>query len=259
LVDSLQTSTDIYKSLVDPPLGLSPANARARLEGSFLGKDGTAALFVRFNSDGIALQKQAIELVRSAADGIEGLGREPLQMVGSIYEGYAVDEAAEKSLKRLVLPSSLMGVVLAWLCLRSVRGALTVLLIGGLGQLIAVAVVALTGGEFSAVLIVLPTLVFMLTLSAAVHFMNYYGDVAYSHRDHLGARAILLGLKPSILATLTTSLGMIALATSQLSPVRTFGLLGKLFVPCDCRTIPCFPQAVGLAVQNEVSSSSRSK
>jgi predicted RND superfamily exporter protein len=64
----------------------------------------------------------------------------------------------------------------------------------------------------------------MLTLSAAVHFMNYYGDVAYSHREHLGSRAILLGLKPSALATLTTSLGMIALATSQLSPVRTFGL-----------------------------------
>ena len=224
LIDSIQTSTDIFKSLVEPPLSLSPANARARLEGSFLGKDGTAAVFVRFNSEGIAQQKQSIELVRSAADQIEGLGREPLQMVGSIYEGFAVDEAAEKSLKRLVLPSSLMGVLLAWLCLRSVRGALTVLLIGGIGQLIAVAVVALTGGEFSAVLIVLPTLVFMLTLSAAVHFMNYYGDVSYSHRDHLGARAILLGLKPSVLATLTTSLGMIALATSQLSPVRTFGL-----------------------------------
>lgn len=54
LIDSIQTSTDIFKSLVEPPLSLSPANARARLEGSFLGKDGTAAVFVRFNSEGIA-------------------------------------------------------------------------------------------------------------------------------------------------------------------------------------------------------------
>lgn len=224
LVESLQTSEDIFKGLVDPPLSLAPAAARARLEGSFVGKDGTAAIFIRFNPEGIASQNKSIELVRNAADRVDGLGRDQLQMVGSIYEGYAVDQAAEKSLKRLVLPSSIMGVVLAWLCLRSVRGAITVLLIAGVGQLIAVALVASTGGEFSAVLIVLPTLVFMLTLSAAVHFMNYYGDVAYSHRDHLGARAILLGLKPSALATLTTSLGMIALATSQLSPVRTFGI-----------------------------------
>jgi predicted RND superfamily exporter protein len=224
LIDSLQTSGDLVSSLVDPPLGLPAPVARTRLEGSFIGKDGTAAIFIRFNPEGIASQSASIELVRSAADQVQGLGREQLQMVGSIYEAYAVDQAAEKSLRKLVIPSSLMGVLLAWICLRSVRGAITVLLIAGIGQLIAVAVVATTGGEFSAVLIVLPTLVFMLTLSAAVHFMNYYGDVAYSHRDHLGSRAILLGLKPSALATVTTSLGMIALATSQLSPVRTFGL-----------------------------------
>lgn len=224
LVDSLQTSKDIVDRLVDPPMALSSGVARSRLEGSFLGRDGTAAIFIRFSPEGIAAQKKSIELVRNAADKVEGLRSDQLQMVGSIYEGYAVDQAAEKSLKTLVLPSSLMGVLLAWICLRSVRGAFTVLLIAGIGQVISVAVVASTGGQFSAVLIVLPTLVFMLTLSAAVHFMNYYGDVAYSHRDHLGARAILLGLKPSALATVTTSLGMIALSTSQLSPVRSFGL-----------------------------------
>ncbi|MEI6526381.1 MAG: hypothetical protein WCP62_10160, partial [Planctomycetota bacterium] len=137
LVESLQTSEDIFKGLVDPPLSLAPAAARARLEGSFVRKDGTAAIFIRFNPEGIASQNKSIELVRNAADRVDGLGRDQLQMVGSIYEGYAVDQAAEKSLKRLVLPSSIMGVVLAWLCLRSVRGAITVLLIAGVGQLIA--------------------------------------------------------------------------------------------------------------------------
>ncbi len=79
------------------------------------------------------------------------MGRDRLRMVGSIYEAFAVDEAAEGSLKRLVLPSSLLGVLLAWLCLRSVRGAAAVLIIAGVGQLLAVALVSATGGEFSAV------------------------------------------------------------------------------------------------------------
>lgn len=224
LVSQIATSRDIFSSLIEPPLSLSPGVAKSRLEGSVLGTEGVAALFIRFTPQGVANQHGSIELVRSAADSVLRLHRSELQMVGSVYEAYAVDQAAGDSLNRLVIPSSLMGILLAWLCLRSVRGAITVLLIAGVGQLIAIALVAMTGGEFSAVLIVLPTLVFMLTLSAAVHFMNYYHDVAYAHKNHLGARAILLGLKPSVLATLTTALGMIALATSQLAPVRTFGL-----------------------------------
>lgn len=224
IIDSIETSREIFVSLLAPPLSLSARTAFDRLQGSVVGKDGTAALFIRFSPYGVAQQKVSIERVREAADQVKGLKRSDLRMVGSVYEAFAVDEAAENSLKRLVIPSSLLGIVLAWLCLRSVRAAVAVLIIAGLGQLIAIAIVSATGGIFSAVLIVLPTLVFMLTLSAAVHFMNYYSDVAHWSRDRLGARAILLGLKPSVLATLTTSLGMIALATSQLSPVRTFGL-----------------------------------
>lgn len=222
-IESLQTSPDLVRQLTDPPLELSREVALTRLKSSVIGSDGTAAAFVCFAAGGKINHKMAIELIRAAADEVPGLGRGSLKMVGSVYEAYAVDIAAEESLKRLVLPSSLLGIGLAWICLTSWRAMVPVLIIAGVGQLLAVAIVTAFGSEFSAVLIVLPTLVFMLTLSAAVHFMNYYSDVARSHRQLLGARAICLGLKPSVLATVTTALGMIALATSQLSPVRDFG------------------------------------
>lgn len=222
-IESIQTSQDLVKQLTDPPLELSQEVAMTRFKSSVVGSDGTAAAFVRFAPAGIFRHKEAIELVRAAADQVPELGSKSLKMVGSVYEAYAVDIAAEESLKRLVLPSSLLGIGLAWLCLSSLRAVVPVLIIAGVGQLLTVAIVTAFGSEFSAVLIVLPTLVFMLTLSAAVHFMNYYSDVARGNRQLLGARAIFLGLKPSVLATLTTALGMIALATSQLSPVRNFG------------------------------------
>lgn len=227
-IESIQTSADLVRQLTDPPLELSQAAAAARLESAVIGKDGTAAAFVRFAPAGAFSHKLAIEMVRAAADEVAELGHPALKMVGSVYEAYAVDVAAEASLKRLVLPSSLLGIFLAWICLGSWRAVIPVLVIAGIGQLLAVAVVTAFGSEFSAVLIVLPTLVFMLTLSAAVHFMNYYADVAHAFNDWLGARAIFLGLKPSVLATLTTALGMIALATSQLSPVRSFGFYSAL-------------------------------
>ena len=75
LVESLQTSEEIFNGLVSPPLSLPPLAARARLEGSIIGKDGTAAIFIRFNPLGIASQKDSIELVRAAADRVEGLGQ----------------------------------------------------------------------------------------------------------------------------------------------------------------------------------------
>jgi len=223
-IESVLTTGDVVQILTSEPLNLPPREAAARLKGFLIGPDGTSAVVIRFTPQGIANQKASIALVFHAAEQVPNLGRKSLRMAGSIYETFAVDEASENSLKKLVLPSCFLGMLLSWVCLRSVRAALAVLFIAGVGQLLAIAIVFYSGGYFSAVLIVLPTLVFMLTLSGAVHLMSYYGDVSRWHKNHLGARAMLLGFKPSLLASITTSLGMAALATSQLAPVREFGL-----------------------------------
>jgi uncharacterized protein len=138
-----------------------------------------------------------------------------------------VDEAAEASLQKLVLPSSVLGFVLSALCLGSIRGALLVLTIASFGQLIAIGLVFYTGNQFSAVLIVLPTLVFMLTLSGAIHLVNYFFE---DHTERFprirdrGTRSIVIGWQPCLLSSATTMLGMGSLVTSQLAPVRQFGI-----------------------------------
>lgn len=224
LVESVLTTGDLLRTLTAEPLNLPIKQAASRLKGFLIGERGTAAVVVRFAPEGVANQRAAIQHVYQAAERVPGLNRNSLRMAGSIYETYAVDEASENSLKKLVLPSCCLGMLLSWVCLRSVRAALAVLFLAGAGQLLAIAIVYYSGGYFSAVLIVLPTLVFMLTLSGAVHLMSYYDDVSRWHKNHLGSRAMLLGFKPSLLASVTTSLGMAALATSQLAPVREFGL-----------------------------------
>jgi predicted RND superfamily exporter protein len=224
LVDSVRNTNDVIRQLMSPPLNLTLTQASSRLEGVLIGREGIAATVVQFTDYGIEHQNESIAQVYQVADAVPGLGRDSIRMAGTVYEAYAVDYAAEASLKTLVIPSSLIGMLLAWVCLRSIRAALAVLIIAGLGQLLAISTVFYTGGKFSAVLIVLPTLVFMLTLSGAVHLMNYYRDVSVLHRDHRGSRAMALGFKPSLLSSITTSLGMASLAISQLAPVREFGL-----------------------------------
>jgi len=78
------------------------------------------------------------------------------------------------------------------------------------------------------VLIVLPTLVFMLTLSGAVHLVSYFRDVQRKGGEDCGARAMLLGWLPCSLSSLTTALGMGSLWMSQMAPVREFGVFSAV-------------------------------
>ena len=226
---TLESSDQLMGQLTEPPLKLSRERAMARLRGVMIGSDETAAVLARISPQGVAQQNDTIEMIQSAADGTEGLNRKILRLAGTVYEAFAVDEAAEGSLKRLVLPSSILGMLVAWYCLGQFRRAIVVLLLAGIGQLLAVAMVYYTGNRFSAVLIVLPTLVFMLTLSGAVHLMNYHRDsLRRGNGEYAGAKAMLLGWKPCTLSSITTMLGMGSLLTSQLAPVRQFGIFSAV-------------------------------
>jgi len=220
----LESTDQLIASLMDAPLKLSREAAKARLSGVMIGKDSTASVLARVSDQGVANQNETIELIRISADQTKGLGRSSLKLAGTVYEAFAVDEAAENSLKKLVLPSSLLGLLVSWFCLRQLKRAVIVLGIAGIGQLLSVALVYYTGYRFSAVLIVLPTLVFMLTLSGAVHLMSYYAECLKQGLDYAGERAMLMGWKPCALSSVTTMLGMGSLCTSQLAPVRQFGL-----------------------------------
>jgi len=218
----------IVETLKQPPGNLEEDASIARLHGILIGPDGTAALLLYVSEYGVAKQRQTIEFVREIADTTPSLGREPLRLVGTVYEAYAIDEAAESSLIRLVPPSTALGLLVCWFCFGNVRAVFAVMLLAGVGQLIAVALVYYTGSHFSAVLIVLPTLVFMLTLSGAVHLMNYFFEKRDLPSGQRGIHAFAKGWWPCLLASATTSLGMGSLLTSQLFPVREFGLFSAV-------------------------------
>jgi predicted RND superfamily exporter protein len=225
---SVQSSVDIVRSLTSEPLALDVRLAVGRLKNILVGKDGQCAVVAIATPYALKHQAESIAYVQEAADSVEGLGRSRLRMAGTVFEANAVDVAAEQALRQLALPSMIIGIVLACVCLRSALAAVAVLAIAGIGTLLAVVMVAVSGGHFSAVLIVLPTLVFMLTLSSAVHLMHYYVEASLQHKDHLGSRALLMGFKPTLLSSVTTSLGMASLIASQLAPVREFGIYSSL-------------------------------
>lgn len=231
---TIETSATITRRLQEPPLKLSAKDAANRLQGFMIGAEGTAAVLIRVSDYGVANQDSTISMIFQAADQTQDLGRERLVIAGTVYEAYAVDQAAEASLKKLVLPSSFLGLVVTWICLKSFRKAIVALTLAGVGQLLAVAMVYYSGYRFSAVLIVLPTLVFMLTLSGAIHLVNYFTDcqnrLLRDQQDDstAGFQALLMGWKPCVLSSVTTMIGMGSLWTSELFPIRQFGLFSAI-------------------------------
>ncbi len=75
----------------------------------------------------------------------------------------------------------------------------------------------------------MPSLVYVLSISGAVHLINYYRD-AIREGGMYGAveRAVKHAWKPAALSSITTALGLISLYVSELVPIQKFGLYSAI-------------------------------
>ena len=154
-----------------------------------------------------------------------------LKLGGPPVDNAAIDEEGQITLVRLVGLSLAVGLGLSWLCFRSVNVTIMVFLVGGISALASVSLVYWTGSSVDAVLMSMPSLVYVLGISGAVHIVNYYRESVY--KDGLrgaSGKAIALGWQPCTLAAATTALGLLSLYTSQILPIRKFGFYSALGV-----------------------------
>jgi predicted RND superfamily exporter protein len=159
------------------------------------------------------------------ADGIE------LRMGGPPVDNGAIDEEGQVTLHRLVGLSLLLGIVLSFLAFRSIKVTFMVFFVGGTSAVMSLGIVWYTGGSADAILMSMPSLVYVLGLSGAVHIVNYYRDaVREDGLEGAAERALLHGWWPCTLAAFTTSLGLLSLYNSGLIPIKKFGLFSAIGV-----------------------------
>ncbi len=154
-----------------------------------------------------------------------------IKLGGPSVDNVAIDEEGQITLVRLVGFSLLVGLGLSWLSFRSINVTIMVFLVGGLSAVASLSFVYWSGSSVDAVLMSMPSLVYVLGLSGAVHIVNYYRDSMHD----VGLRrapghALFLGWKPCTLAALTTALGLLSLFSSEILPIRKFGLFSAIGV-----------------------------
>lgn len=151
-------------------------------------------------------------------------GMPPLRMGGPPVDNIAIDEEGTVTLVRLIGYCILTGVVLSYLCFRSIKVTVILFVVGGSAAMLSMAMVGWTGGHVDAILLSMPALVYVLGLSGAIHVINYYRDeVRVRGRRGAADRALRHALLPCTLAAVTTAIGLGSLITSNLTPISNFG------------------------------------
>jgi predicted RND superfamily exporter protein len=163
------------------------------------------------------------------ATGQCGITPNNLHLGGPPVDNVAIDEEGSITLFRLVGVSAVIGMALSYLCFRSIRVTMMVLFVGGMSAIGSLAIVWFGGSRLDAILMTMPSLIYVLGLSGAVHIVNYYRDEMRENGD-VGAaeRAIRRAIMPCTLAAFTTSLGLISLFSSDLTPIRNFGIFSSI-------------------------------
>ena len=154
-----------------------------------------------------------------------------LRMGGPPVDNVAIDEEGQITLVRLIGFSVILGFGLGYLCFRKITVTLMVFIVGGISAVGSLGIVWWTGSSVDAILMSMPSLVYVLGLSGAVHIVNYYREAVHEH-GLAGApqRALAHGFLPCFLAAFTTALGLLSLYNSNIYPIRKFGLFSAIGV-----------------------------
>jgi len=252
------TGPRIFRQLTSSPLGLTPAEALRRLRGTLVGPDGrTTCLVLVLAAAGEGKRADAVERIRRVAETKCGLTRDELRLGGPTVDAATIDVESQHLLLHLAGVSAAIAFLVTLLRLGSFRLAVIVLLGAIYTTGAALSVLYFSGGTMNLLTTMLPPLIYVLSISAGVHLVNYYRD-AVDEGDPAAAprRAVAYGWVPCVLAATTTAIGLVSLARSQIVPIRTFGVYSAvgmlvslivlfLFLPAALTLWPLRPAAGG--------------
>ena len=238
LFKSVLTGPRLITELQTRYSSLTREQVLKRLEGSLIGTDHkhTAVLVVLSEAaKGNRQLHAALAKIRTMAEE-SNIKPENLRMGGPPVDNVAIDVEGERTLYRLAGLSAFIGLGISFACFRSVRLTAmifwTAIIAAGVGlSLVYYMSFFFEWSTVDAIMLSMPSLVYVLAMSGAIHIINYYHDaIRESGLKAAPGQAIAHAWKPCTLAALTTAVGLGSLWISDLLPIAKFGLFSALGV-----------------------------
>ena len=247
--NTAQTGPRAVAQMTDPegPLKLEPGEAVRRLTGALVGppppgvEEGPVeedlakrqtCLVLTLSDMARANLHGAIDQIRDVATQECGIPEAGLHMGGPPVDNVSIDNAGQRSVTILFGLSLVVGFFVSWWSLKSKALVAIVLASGVYSMFASLAIVWYSGYPVDAILLTMPSLVYVATTSGAIHLANYYRDQLAETGIQEGAagRAVHHALLPLSLATGTTAVGLATLAVSELVPIKMFGIFSAIGV-----------------------------
>jgi len=242
-----QTGPRAVERMTQEPLNLEREEAIFRLTGAIIGpaqqgiEAGSEAddldarqtcLVLTLSDVARANLHGAIDLIKDVAAGECGIPEPTLHMGGPPVDNVSIDRAGQTSVTILFGLSLVVGFIVSWWSLKSKMLVAMVLASGVYSMFASLAIVWYSGYPVDAILLTMPSLVYVATTSGAIHLANYYRDQLAETGIVEGAagRSVHHAFLPLTLATGTTAIGLATLAVSELVPIRMFGIFSALGV-----------------------------
>ncbi|MCA9047411.1 MAG: hypothetical protein KDA89_01705, partial [Planctomycetaceae bacterium] len=155
------------------------------IEGCFLVSGSLAATSVSLSEAGTADKAVAVAAIRQAVIDV-GVPEDAVHMGGQPVVNVAMNEAVSDAAwdprfpawnlaqRSPILLSTLVSILASFVMLRSLRLACLVQIVSILTVVMAMSLIPISGTSLNMVLIVMPTLLIVLTTSAAIHLSNYW-------------------------------------------------------------------------------------
>jgi uncharacterized protein len=233
LFTRLMTGQTAVDQMTGPPLNLSENEAISRLRGSLIGLDpkiNQTCVVLTLSKAGKEAPRKAVELIYNTA--LEsGVPKEAIHMGGPPVDNVALDKEGERMLFVLAGLSGAIGLGLSFWYMKNGRLTALVLISSVYGAALSLAIVTFTGNTMDSILLNMPSIVYTMGMSGAIHIINYWRHNAAQYgMEGAASRGLKMAWLPCMLSASTTSLGLISLCTSELNPICKFGFYSALGV-----------------------------
>jgi len=242
-ISNVITAAAQIERLTGAPLNLSRDEALRRLEGVLVGQDKSSTVVILQLSDaGMRNRRDTVmSIVRLAHSEIQ-LTEDELRMGGHPYLGYFSSQVTLNAMRSLTVPVAIISTILAWLCLRRFRLMLITLASSGVAAVTAVSLISWLGFRLNGLLTALPSVVYVVTVSGAIHVVNYALVLLTDSMDEQSSTLIATSegrqtlkhlvrrkaWRPCLLSSVSTGLGCLSLFGSSFPAIREFGLLTSI-------------------------------
>lgn len=236
-------------------VGIGNLEARQRVKGLLIGPDERTTCILAFPRSDSGVDRTAmVETVYRIGETKFDFDRADMKLAGPTVDGAALDVESKRALESFMWVTVLIVFFLSWYRLKDIAISLTVLGFAVSCAFLSLSILYWSGGTMNLTMVMMPTLTFILGVSASVHMANYYRKAVQEGAGVNSAdQALRAAALPVTLSSLTTAIGLASLGASQVTPIRMFGIYSAIGIVASLPIILLLMPAVMYQFRGRIS------